>query len=353
MPFVIEPSVEPRYSVERGDLARDRETVLGIWRGNLGRDAEMLAKFDWFYRDCPFGHPELVLLRHSSDHLAVGVAAIGPRRMQWRSRGIAAGVLVDLAVSVGHRSLGPALMLERELARLGSARFDFLYGFPNAKAVPLLKRLGIYRELGSMVRYARVVRYRHYIARRLPSALAVPVAGLIDLTRRMSGWLRAFGTRPLVATWGDGSDARIDALWNRSAPDDDLVTVRDSTFLQWRFGVSHADTRFLLLSDPRNQLLLAWFACQSRDRVMHVRDFWSDDAANGMGRPYIDALLHAAHQSGAAAVSFEFAGAEAKLHGWRSAGFVERSRRPVYGKWTSGEADPTANLYLTAADEDE
>ena len=39
------------YTVEQGDVGRNREAMLALWRGNLGDEARMLAKFDWFYRD--------------------------------------------------------------------------------------------------------------------------------------------------------------------------------------------------------------------------------------------------------------------------------------------------------------
>ena len=52
----------PQYLVEAGDPARDRETVLSLWRGNLGQDARMTAKYEWFYLRCPHGEPLLQLL---------------------------------------------------------------------------------------------------------------------------------------------------------------------------------------------------------------------------------------------------------------------------------------------------
>ena len=35
--------VPPAYTVHAADLARDREVILGLWRGNLGQDARMAA----------------------------------------------------------------------------------------------------------------------------------------------------------------------------------------------------------------------------------------------------------------------------------------------------------------------
>ncbi|WP_300617537.1 hypothetical protein [Dokdonella sp.] len=344
----------PSYRVERGDIERDRDAVLRIWRGNLGRDEHMRAKFDWFYRHCPYGAPLLALLRHEPDGGFVGVAAAGPRRMAYGARTMTAGVLVDLAVAAEHRSLGPALMLQRELAAAGAQHFDLLYGFPNAKAVPLIRRLGLYEPVGDMVRYARVLRYRHYVGRRLPRAVA-PLAGLaIDATRRIAETWRAWTLDGIRVDWSGFDDVRIDALWERAPRDGACVAVRDRRFLRWRFGHA-AGTRLLRVSDRDGDTLQAWFACQTKDKVLHVGDAWSDAGSAGIGRGHIEALLHAAYGTGHAAISFEFSGPERGLSAWKDAGFVERGRRPVYGRWCAADAAPdlSRTLHLTSADEDE
>jgi hypothetical protein len=350
---VSEPAARPIYVVEAGEVVRDRESVLAIWRGNLGQDARMQSKFDWFYAACPFGEPTLCLLRHTPDESLIGVAAAGPRRMLAEGREISAGVLVDLAVTAEHRSLGPAMMLQSGLAAAGGERFDLLYGFPNPKAAPVFKRIG-YMQLGEIIRHARVLRHAQYAARRLPRALA-PIAGaLLDLVMRLRDAWRSRADRRLDASWSAQADARFDTLWAQSPHGDAAVAIRDASFARWRFDASPlAKTRYLLLSDPDGHSLRAWFACQIEENILHVRDFWADDAASGLGRAHVDALLHAARRAGHVAVSVEYAGRDEKLSGWRATDFVERSRRPVFGKWTDGRSSAAIDLHLTSADEDE
>lgn len=341
----------PAYTGQAGDVARDRDLVLGIWRGNLGQDARMQAKYDWFYARCPFGAPLLRLLRHGADGIAVGAAAAGPRRMLRDGRPIEAGVLVDLAVLPEHRSLGPALMLQGELARAGGERFDLLYGFPNPKAAAVFKRVG-YERLGDIVRRARVLRHAGYLARRMPRPLAALAGFALDRIRALADTVQAPGER-LAASWSDRADVRFDALWSASPKSEGLVGVRDAAFARWRFDASPlAQTRYLLLAGA-DGALRAWFACQIEDGVLHVRDFWSDDAATGIGHARVAALLRAARKAGHAAVSVEYAGPDARLVGWSAAGFVERSRRPVFGRWSDGSAATAVPIHLTSADEDE
>ncbi|HUD42407.1 MAG TPA: hypothetical protein VMR06_10490 [Dokdonella sp.] len=341
----------PAYAGSAGDVARDRDVVLGIWRGNLGQDARMQAKYDWFYAQCPFGAPLLRLLRHGADAAPVGAAAAGPRRMLRDGRPIEAGVLVDLAVLPEHRSLGPALMLQGELARAGAERFNLLYGFPNPKAAAVFKRVG-YDRLGDIVRRARVLRHAGYLARRMPRPLAALAGFVLDRARAIADAVRSPHER-LVANWTDRADTRFDALWSASPKGEGVVGVRDAAFARWRFDASPlASTRYLLLVGA-DGALRAWFACQIEDAVLHVRDFWSDDAATGIGQARIAALLRAARKAGHAAVSVEYAGPDARLAGWAAAGFVERGRRPVFGRWSEGSAAEAVPIHLTSADEDE
>ena len=342
------------YVVVGGDVERDREVVLGVWRGNLGRQERLESKFDWFYGSCPWGAPLLQLLRHELSGAWVGVAAAGPRRMARGDRVVRAGVLVDLAVAPQHRSLGPALTLQKAVLEGGKARFDVLYGFPNPKAAAVFKRAG-YAQLGEMVRLARVVRHGTPLERVLPIAAARASGWSLDA----ADWLRAAvarrGRRQLFAAWASRVDERFDALWASSDHGTALLAPRDAEMLRWRFDAAPSSlpkTRYLLLGDSPDGALSAWFACQTEGTTLHVRDFWSSDAAVGVGRPFVDALLRAAREAGHAVVSVEHAGLASRRASFREAGFVERSRRPVFGAWRDA-ALRTEELHLTSADEDE
>lgn len=344
-------STPAAYQVDPGQVGRDREAILAVWHGNLGEDARMGAKFDWFYAQCPFGEPSVCLLRAAPQAAPIGVAAAGPRRLMAAAGAIEAGVLVDLAVAAAHRSLGPAMMLQTALAEVAGQRFGLLYGFPNPKAAPVFKRIG-YSKLGEMIRYARVLRYAGYLARRLPRPLARLASLPLDFAVRLRDAWRARADRRWSARWSDAADARFDTVWAASLPIDGALAIRNTAFARWRFDACPLEkTRYLLLENETDGTLHAWFACQSRGDLLHVRDFWALDASRGLDRACIDALLRAARKAGHAAVSVEIAAEAGRLDGWLGAGFSARSRRPVYGKWTRDGAMPP--LFLTSADEDE
>jgi hypothetical protein len=341
----------PQYLARVGDVARDRDAVLSIWRGNLGDDARMPRKYAWFYEQADAGPPLLELL--TADGREVGTCSAGRRRMLRDGQPLRAGVMVDLAVMPEHRTLGPAMMLQQSLAQAARGQLDLLYAFPNPKAAPVFKRIG-YRPLGDLVRYVRVLRHGPYLARRMPRVLAYAAGIAVDAWTRARDALRHAGTAPLRATWSDRVDPRVQQLWEDSTKPDGIVGARDAAHLRWRFDASpEGGFRHLLVRDASSDALVAWFAVRANGATLHVHDYWSLHGP-AIGTRCLDALLRAARKAGHAAVSLELASLSPHLAPWLAMGFSERSRRAVFGYWDAAAlGEHLGQLHLTAADEDE
>ena len=346
----------PLYSTREGDVGIDRDVVLAVWRGNLGQDARMAAKYDWFYVRPPAGAPLLQLLMHAQSGVAVGACAAGRRRMLLGGHESLAGVMVDLAVIPAHRSLGPALILQQGLFAAGQRAVDVLYGFPNPKAAPVFKRIG-YRQLADMIRYARVVKHAQYVDRRLPR-LPAPLVGmlgaLIDLGARLRDAWRLPQARTLRAQWFDRAPD-IASMWNASPKPSALTALRDATHLRWRFDDAPAmgglpPFRHLQLFDGETPV--AWFATRVEGHTLHIHDFWSCDGAQPAPK-IVAALLRAARKQGHATVSIELATSDERLTPWRQLGFEPRGQRPVFGMISGLAGEQVPDLHLTSADEDE
>ena len=342
------------YRTALAELPRDRAEVLAFWRDNLGDPARHAGKYDGFYLGGPFGPALLQLLRHCD--AVIGTCGVGARRMLWQGREIRAGLLADMAVDARHRTLGPALMLQEALVAAAAGRYDLLYGFPNRKSLPVVRRLG-YAMLGELSRHARVLQHAHYLRRRLPHWLAALLGNALDAWHILLDGLRALPDRSVTTTWSEQADPRMDALWQASPHGDGLLGVHDAALARWRFDQSPlASVRYLLLGDRRDGALRAWFACERRDRVLQVRDYWSERGVEGIDHRLVLALVRTARREGCASVTLECAAPAARMAGWRRAGFVLREGQPVVGKWLGASPAPAGlarDWHLTEADADE
>lgn len=348
-------STQPAYEVVYGDVREHRDAFLEVCRRGRDDQARFVAKYDWFYRSCPWGEPQLCLLRVGADGPFVGAAAIGRRPMFLDGRPIRAGVLVDLVVDAGHRSLGPALLLQREMLASALDEFDFVYGFPNPKAVRVVTRVG-YSMLDDIVRCSRVLRHASYLQRMLPSPLARACGAMLDTTDRCIDALRELVRGRLASEWRDHVDPRMQDLWEKAAPAAGLAGSKDVRGVAWRFAASSAQhARYLLVSRHEGGPLEAWFACQGLGPVLQVRDFWSVGGNRAMSRAAILALIRAARSAGYSVVSVECTASSPVHASWRRAGFSERGRRPIVGAWSPrlGVGKGAIAVHLTSGDEDE
>src|SRR5690606_18815633 len=155
---------------------------------------------------------------------------------------------------------------------------------------------------------------------------------LLDALQHVREALHLLPHRRLITSWSSADDPRIDRLWARSNKGQGLVSIRDTEFLRWRFESSPKPARLLFICDARNDELLTWFACEGDGPVLHVRDFWSEDAERGIPRAHVSQLLQVAYAAGYTSVSYEFCGPANAHAALQAAGFRERGRRPVYGR---------------------
>jgi hypothetical protein len=340
------------YSATRADVADDEPEMLALWQHGLAQQGMPEAKFDWFYRSNPEGVPDVFFLRHETERDAVGVAAVGRRRMRFGAETLLAGQLVDFVVQPQHRALFPAMFLQKQIRSRGLESCAMLFGLPNPKSAAVFRRVG-YRCVGQMVRRVRVLRSCGYLQRYLPALLSRVAGSLIDGARLAAAWLPAGGR--FRTQWLDRPDSRFDDLWARAAAPDVLIGVRDTNFLTWRFvDCPHGPYSFFSLASTADQRLLAYAACEQRQPTLHVRDFLVDPGEPGVSAQFWRELSLEAFRLGYASLSVEFLGGESEHGKLEAAGLRARDERPLYAAarddWTS--LMHGRNWYLTCADED-
>jgi hypothetical protein len=342
------------YAVRLADVVADRSTILAIWRSGQGFAVDPETKFDWYYRRNPEGPPLVVILEHGPDGKAVGVAALGSRRIRCGERTLRAGVLVDFFVLPEHRTLFPAVFLQKEVRRRAFGLHDIVFGLPNPKSLAAIRRIG-YKPVGMIVRRAIVLRSSGYLGRFAPPWLAQAAGPVVDRMRFALGELRGAGPRGFQGAWLERPDARFDDLWARTARPGVLMGSRDRAFLEWRFTDSpFKPQKFFTVTTEADQRLVGYAACHFDGTALHVRDFLVAPDVTGAWDALWRALKREAYREGCASMSLVFLGEERTQRDLEAAGWARRQEGPFYVEASAGceAAMQENNWYFTDADED-
>ncbi len=226
-----------QYSIKKVERNDELTDLFDIWENNLKLFSTAEEKYMWFCMENPFRQGDCYLLYPEGiDKKAVGTAGIGYRRMKLNDHISMAGLLGDLAVDKKHRTLGPALMLQRKLCQCHSSHVSIIYVLPNKEASIVLKRIG-YKKVAEIQRYAKIVHFEPYIKRFIRiKFLYKSLSFLLDLVN----YLRSCETwkclpKGYQSSISDNIDSRFDVLWERASVAFQCISVRDSKFLNWRF----------------------------------------------------------------------------------------------------------------------
>jgi len=212
------------YRVSPSDPVADHETILDLWRRNLpGANA---TRFAWLYEEGP-----TVGLVLRSDEEPIGSAGLMRRTLRAFGRRQEVVQAVDLNVDRQHRTIGPALALQRAVIDMAhQSGWPLIYGFPNPKSEAVLRRAG-YREMGCLGRWIKPLSARR-LSGRLPRGLALAAGFGLRLVARENFCRVPAGLR--VERIGR-FDERFDHLFEAAADRLPIVGYRTADYLNWRY----------------------------------------------------------------------------------------------------------------------
>lgn len=345
------------YAIRELDLATEQPTAIMLWRTHMRLPPE--AKLDWFYLQHPCGTPKLLLLTHGAQATPVGIGSLGQRRVSIQGQPASAGILADMVVLPEHRTLFPALLLQKQMLHAAVAAYSVVYGIPNKHSTPIVRRLG-YTRVGELIRYARVLRLSDYIERRLPRFLSRPIGALVD--RLMPLYYRPYELlmKEWRSGWTEDIDERFDRLWSRARAFDGIIGERGAAFIRWRFlsQPEHRHRVFTLApkaAQGGEEEITAYAVCEAVGRTLHLRDILVDPAHEDHVRLLLHLLAVEARLNGFSNLSLEFMGPR-RMHDLLSAaGLLERDTRALYAHFGSSNEATLRKLdwYVTSADEDQ
>jgi hypothetical protein len=351
------------YTVRAAEPISVAADVAALLARNLGGTAtDPRRRVAWRYLEGPFGPGVAHLLEHRSGTdgappSPIGCMGLGVRRYWCRGQPIEVAVLGDLAVDQRHRSLGPAMMLQRATRAYARDRFGLCLTYPNAKARPVVLRLG-FRELGGMRRWAVPLRFAAHIGGRLPPLASEAVGFVLDAAAgaaRRGRRLLAGGQYRLEEA-GE-PDARFDHLDEEARGPFPITAVRAAAFLRWRFlrPPGRPPGGFYNLVGP-DGALAAYAFVEREGGVARLRDLFGRDAA--AISLLLDTLLPRLRADGADAAWFSYLGPRWLDGLLLKRGFAARESRTVAVDWGQSPAetahalrDPT-RWYLTEVDQD-
>jgi hypothetical protein len=350
----VNAAARSNYRVERGDPAVDRDRILALWeRCEFAAGARAASRYDWFYLQNPAGRGRVYLL-FSGDQL-VGSVGAGSRQIACgRDQPLVqAAMLADFVVDAAHRSMFPALLLQRVAREHELRDAQLIYGLPGDKAAPVFRRLGFSAQLssGNHARVLRSAKFMYRLLPRIPPLLIRVPCALVDRLRLLLPWMlcRLAGVR---GEWRRELPEGIDDLWRRAgAPEGVATGVRHRQYLEWRFHASQSEWLVLSVTNRRG-LLVAYFICQCKGDHLWVYDLLLADRDAGM-LPLL-ALSLASWGLGVNSVRVLFGGSPRMRRALSRAGYRLRDERPCYVIQPPG-ADAgllPREWWLTKADED-
>jgi hypothetical protein len=217
-------------AIREADVERDAPALVSFLGTHLA-DHGGAARHDWLYRRNPFGRARAWIAWDESEGRIVGVAAAFPRPIVVDGRPVPGWNLGDFAVDPRHRTLGPAIRLQRamldEVTRGGALAYDH----PSAGMLAVYRWMKI-EPAGRVVRYAKPLRLDDRFPRGVVGRWA---AGRATAVLR---WLDALGRPRPAATaeaLGERFGAAADALARRVGAAYRVAAVRSTAYLNWRY----------------------------------------------------------------------------------------------------------------------
>jgi hypothetical protein len=140
--------------VREADIDGDRRVLIDFLYDNLTENSDG-RRFDWLYRDNPYGSARAWIMIDNKSKTVIGMAAAFPRLVQVLGQDIICWNMGDFAINKRFRSLGPAILLQRAcLTPIQEGAIHFCYDHPSKSMMAIYKRMGILAS-GEVIRFSK------------------------------------------------------------------------------------------------------------------------------------------------------------------------------------------------------
>jgi hypothetical protein len=255
----------------------DGQELLGILQTNLP-DLPHARRFQWLYRANPDGPAWSWFACQGTPGQAVGVTSVFPRSMWVGDQLRMCGQVGDFAISASHRSLGPAVLLQRATFEpVDQGKLSFCYDCPPHEAgMSTFRRLGIQANC-AVERYALPLRVDRHIKTQLGSHwVFLASAGnlLLRIYRRPRPAPKGLDISEYVGPFGE-EFSQLDAAVRRPAV---IRGQRSAAHLNWRYREDPLQQYEVLTARRKGELLAFVVYCRGPEDVTIVDLFGADQA---------------------------------------------------------------------------
>ena len=154
----------------------DKASLMQFWERETNWSQK---RFEWFYGENGYGLAGTGTLSVKGDDAVIGCSSYFVRQFYVGDEQVVGGINCDILVDQKHRTLGPALMLIKNLINVYSQRgLGFLLAFPNHKSRPVFMRCG-YKEIGKSYRWSKPLNFEAKLKGRFRSKVLVKILTLI------------------------------------------------------------------------------------------------------------------------------------------------------------------------------
>jgi len=311
--------------IRPGDLDADRDAAVALLSRHMN-PAYDRRRFDWVYRENPAGPGRIWLALDGGTGEAIGTAGALPRRMYVNGAYAMGWALTDFCISDTHRSLGPALRLQRTcLEGLAADGVVFWYDFPGPGMEAVYRRLGISPRV-HVTRFARPLKTYAKLRQRLGSPMLARAASLAaDLAVAWATRLPRDEGPLAVGLHAAPCGEEFTALAERVSPRHAVCVWRSAQYLNWRYCDNPIQPHEFVTARLESRLVAYAVVTRDTDTPTLVDLFGEAEAV----RPLIRSTVAHLRKRGAVGVSAWLADS----HPWaallRDVGFRPRETAPV------------------------
>lgn len=345
------------YTVFKADLKHNKEDIISLWKRNFPYISE--ERYPWIYENNPAGPASCWLLKETRQNKIVGMTAMFPRRIFCEGKPIHAAIAGDFVIDKEHRTLGPALLLQKAALLNGSGKlFSVLYGFPNKNSELVLLRAG-YKILGEVHSLTKPLKSYYYLKKHASIPLVTKAFSfLLDFVLKISSKERYFKNKEYELEELISFDQRFDRFWEEVWAQFPMIGERTCSYLNWRYTQSpYKNYQILALIQKRNSAVSGYIVYYIVDNIAHICDLLSLDM-NEVLDSLLSGFLFYQGIRGVDAISFSFIGYNTLMEKLREYGFSIRESNNSAIIYPMSDSGVTKDLfdrrhwYLTSGDND-